>query len=158
MCVFEIYVLPGSHVMVRPWRTYVCPHFRSVAQSCLTLCDSTDCSSPVHNQLPELTQCLLITSIINQRTSHIIFINRCIKWSESCSVVSDSLQPHGPYSPWNSPGQNPGESSLSLLQGSSQHRDCTQVSCIAGRFFANQAIKKAPISINRNEKVCLLIR
>ena len=26
--------------------------------------------------------------------------------SESCSVVSRSLQPHGLYSPWNSPGQN----------------------------------------------------
>ena len=37
--------------------------------------------------------------------------------SESRSVVSDSLQPHGPYSPWNSPGQNTGVGSLSLLQG-----------------------------------------
>ena len=37
--------------------------------------------------------------------------------SESHSVVSDSLQPHGLYSPWNSPGQNTGVGSLSLLQG-----------------------------------------
>ena len=37
--------------------------------------------------------------------------------SESCSVVSDSLRPHGLYSPWNSPGQNTGVGSLSLLQG-----------------------------------------
>ena len=36
--------------------------------------------------------------------------------SESCSVVSDSLWPHGLYSPWNSPGQNTGVGSLSLLQ------------------------------------------
>ena len=36
---------------------------------------------------------------------------------ESCSVVSNSLQPHGLYSPWNSPGQNTGVGSLSLLQG-----------------------------------------
>ena len=28
--------------------------------------------------------------------------------SESCSVMSDSLQPHWLYSPWNSPGQNTG--------------------------------------------------
>jgi len=28
-----------------------------------------------------------------------------------------SLQPHGLYSPWNSPGQNTGVGSLSLLQG-----------------------------------------
>ena len=37
--------------------------------------------------------------------------------SESRSVVSDSLRPHGLYSPWDSPGQNPGVGSLSLLQG-----------------------------------------
>ena len=37
--------------------------------------------------------------------------------SESRSVVSDSLQPHGLYSPWNSAGQNTGVGSFSLLQG-----------------------------------------
>ena len=35
--------------------------------------------------------------------------------SESCSVVSNSLQPHDLYSPWNSPGQNNGVGSHSLL-------------------------------------------
>ena len=35
---------------------------------------------------------------------------------ESRPVTSDSLQPHGLYSPWNSPGQNTGVGSLSLLQ------------------------------------------
>ena len=40
------------------------------------------------------------------------------KWceSESHSVVSDSLRPHGLYSPWNFPGQNTGVGILSLLQ------------------------------------------
>ena len=37
--------------------------------------------------------------------------------SESHSGVSYSLGPHGLYSPWNSPGQNTGVGSLSLLQG-----------------------------------------
>ena len=37
--------------------------------------------------------------------------------SESHSVVSDSWQPHGLYRPWNSPGQNTGVGSCSLLQG-----------------------------------------
>ena len=41
---------------------------------------------------------------------------------ESHSVVSDSLRPHGLYSPSNSPGQNTGVGSLSLLQVSSQPR------------------------------------
>ena len=40
-----------------------------------------------------------------------------VKWSESRSVVSNSLWPHGLYSPWNSLGQNTGMGSLSLLQG-----------------------------------------
>ena len=35
---------------------------------------------------------------------------------ESCSVVSDSLRPQGLHSPFNSPGQNTGVGSLSLLQ------------------------------------------
>ena len=37
--------------------------------------------------------------------------------SESRSVVSDSLRPHGLYSPRNSPGQNTGVGGLPLLQG-----------------------------------------
>ena len=43
-----------------------------------------------------------------------------VQWkseSEIHSVVSDSLQPHGLYSPWNSPDQNTGVGSLSLLRG-----------------------------------------
>ena len=105
-------------------------------------------------------------------------------WScESCSVVSDSLQPHGLYSPWNPPGQNTGGGSLSLPQGifptqgsnpglwhcrhilyqlshqgspkilewvaypfssrSSQPRNWTRVSCIAGGFFTNWAMREA---------------
>ena len=36
---------------------------------------------------------------------------------ESCSVVSNSLWPHGLYRPWNSPGQNTGMGILSLLRG-----------------------------------------
>ena len=38
------------------------------------------------------------------------------KW-KSLSCVSDSLQPHGLYGPWNSLGQNTGVGSLFLLQG-----------------------------------------
>ena len=37
--------------------------------------------------------------------------------SESRSVMSDSLRPHGLYSPWNSPGHNTGVGSFFLLQG-----------------------------------------
>ena len=54
--------------------------------------------------------------------------------SESCSVMANSLQPHELYSPWNSPGQNTGVGSLSLLQvifptqGSNPgHSHCRQI-------------------------------
>ena len=47
--------------------------------------------------------------------------------SESRSVVSNSLRPHGPYSPWNSPGQNTGVGSLSLLQGIFPTQGCNLV-------------------------------
>ena len=104
--------------------------------------------------------------------------------SESRSVMSDSLRPHGLYSSWNSPGRNTGVGSLCLLQGifptqeshpglphcrrilyqlshkgsprilewvaypfsrgSSWSRNRTGVSCIAGRFFTNRAMREAP--------------
>ena len=103
--------------------------------------------------------------------------------SESCSVMSYSLRPHGLYSPWNSPGQNTGVGSLSLLQQifptqgsnpglphcrqilyqlsqkgsprilqwvaypfsseSSRPMNWTKVSCTAGGFFTNWAIREA---------------
>ena len=112
--------------------------------------------------------------------------------SESPSVVSNSLWPHGLYSPWSSLGQNTEVSSLSLLQGifpthrsnpgllycrrilyqlshkgsprilewvaypfssrSSQPRNQTRVSCIAGQFFSNWAITKVL------EQFCLLAK
>ena len=53
-------------------------------------------------------------------TGHILgvfFLLIILIKSESHSVVSDSLWPHVLYSPWNSPGQNTGMCSLSLLQG-----------------------------------------
>ena len=104
--------------------------------------------------------------------------------SESHSVVSSSLGPHGLNSPWNFPGQNTGVGSHSLLQGilptqgsnpdlphcrqilyqlshqgsprilewvaypfsrgSSSPRNRTRVSCIAGGFFTNWAIREDP--------------
>ena len=60
------------------------------------------------------------------------------KWSESHSGMSDTLQPHGLYSPWNSPGQNTGVGrAVPFSRGSSQPRDQTQVSWIAGGFITS---------------------
>ena len=78
-------------------------------QSCPTLCDPMDCSWPgssVHG----------ISQARTRKWVAISFSIYCLQ-SESHSVVSDSLQRHGLYSPWNSPGQNTRVGSLSLLQG-----------------------------------------
>ena len=61
-----------------------------------------------------------------------------------CSLLSDDDQAFMAL-PWNSPGQNTGVSSCSRLffRGSSQPRDRTQVSCIAGGFFTSGATREA---------------
>ena len=72
----------------------------------------------------------------------------CLKWSGSRSVMSDILQPYGLYSPWNSPSQNSGVGSISLLQQIFQPRDRqprngTQISHIAGGLFTSWATREA---------------
>ena len=62
--------------------------------------------------------------------------------SESRSVLSYSLRPHGLYSPWNSPGQNTGVA-FPFSRASSQPRDQAQVSCIAYGFFTSWATREA---------------
>ena len=103
------------------------------AQLCPTLCNPMDCSppgSPVHGILQaRIMEWVAISfSRGSSRPRDRIRIS-CITggcftilatreaWSESHSVMSDSLWPHGLYSSWNSPGQNTGVGSCSLLQG-----------------------------------------
>ena len=57
--------------------------------------------------------------------------------------MSNSLQPYGLYSPWNSPGQNTGVGSLSLFQGIFPAQGLNQVSWIAGGFFTSWATREA---------------
>ena len=64
-----------------------------------------------------------------------------------CSVMSNSLPPQGLYSPWSSPGQNTGVGAYPFFRGSSQPRNQTRVSHIAGVFFTTMPSGK-PQSIN----------
>ena len=58
--------------------------------------------------------------------------------------MSNSLWPHGLYSPWNSLGQNTGVGSLSLLQGIFPTQTRTQVDLyFAGGFFTSWATREA---------------
>ena len=75
------------------------PQFSSVAQSCLTLCDPMDCStpgSPVFHCLPEFTQ------------AH-------VHW------VGDAIQPSHPLSSPSSPAPNPSQHQGLFLWVSSSH-------------------------------------
>ena len=70
-------------------------------------------------------------------------VDFCHTESESLSVVSDSLPPHGLHSPWKSPGQNTGVGGLSFYHGVFETRDWTQTSSIAGGFFTSWATREA---------------
>ena len=66
--------------------------------------------------------------------------------SDSRSVMSDSLRPHRLQAPrllcpWDSPGKDTGGVAMPSSKGSSQPRDRTQVSCIAGIFFTSWATR-----------------
>ena len=60
-----------------------------------------------------------------------------------CSVMSNPMQPRGLkpvrlLCPWNSPGKNTRVGCLVLLQGSSQPRDWTRVSCFGRQVLYHQ--------------------
>jgi len=59
--------------------------------------------------------------------------------SESHSVISDSLQPHRLYSSWNSPGQNTGVGSWSLLQGIFPTQGSNS-GCLLGRLILSRRV------------------
>ena len=62
-------------------------------------------------------------------------IKEIISESESHSVMFNSLQPHGLYSPWNPPGQNTGVGRHSLLQGIFPTQGLNLPLASEGRFF-----------------------
>ena len=100
----------------------------------------------VHFSFSSIIQGALLKSLnwsLNEGYSPNIYWVPTIE-SESGSVVSDSLGPHGLYSPWSSPGQNSGLGiAFPFPRGSSQPRDRTQASCITGRFFTSWATREA---------------
>ena len=67
-------------------------------------------------------------------------------WSASHSVVSDSLQPHRLYSPWNSLGQNTGVGSLFLLHLMVQFSSVQSLSHV--RLFATPWITAHQASLS----------
>ena len=73
--------------------------------------------NPMLSHLSSTKITFLSTGISSYWLSHlgIVKITSRVQ-SESHPLMSDSLRPHGLYSPWNSPGQTTGMGSLSLFQ------------------------------------------
>ena len=80
--------------------------------------------------------------MILMMTTNSLVVQSCLTLCNpiGCSPPGSSI--HG-----DSPGKNTGVGCHALLQGSSQPRDWTQVSCIAGRFFTIWATREAPTMI-----------
>ena len=128
-----------------------CAAVHGVTRSQTWLSDWTTHNSILAWEIPWEGKPGSLQSIGSQGVRHDLVTNTSnsvLVKSESCSlsdlyslcigcVVSDL------YGPWNSPSQNTGVSSLSLLKGFSQPRDQTQVSHIAGGFFTNWATREA---------------
>ena len=68
--------------------------------------------------------------------------------------MSNSLGPHGLYSPWNSPGQNTGVGILSLLQGDLPNSGIEPMSlmspALAGGFFTRATWKTCSMTTKVN--------
>ena len=70
-------------------------------------------------------------------------ISTFLSESKSHSVMLDSLRPHGFYSQSNSPGQYIGTVAFPFSRVSSQPRDWTQISHIAGGFSTSWTTREA---------------
>ena len=93
--------------------THVNAEFQRIARRDKKAFFSDQCKEIEENNRMEKTRDLFRTIRDTKGTFHA----KSILESESHSVVSNSLQPHGLYSPWNSLGQNTGVDSHSFLQG-----------------------------------------
>ena len=88
---------------------------------------------PGASRVPKSTEAFISVTTQNKQQQNAHTVE-----SESHSVMSDSLQPHGLlYSPWNSSGQNTGVVAFPFSRGSFQPWDQAQVSRIAGRVFTS---------------------
>ena len=121
-------------------------------QPCLTLCNPVDCrltGSSVHGILQaRILEWVAMPSSSSGLISSVQF---------SRSVVSNSLRPHGLqparlFCPWDSPGKSTGVCCCALSRASSQTRDQTHVSCIAGRFFTLWALGNPQRHIKKIQK------
>ena len=100
------------------------------------------CAHCPHTKLLLVSALWLVMSFLPGAAMHV-----CVF---SGSVLSDSLQSHGLqpsrlFCPWDSPGKSTGVGCHFLLQGIFPTQESNLVSCIAGRFFTDRAMREAQI-------------
>ena len=93
----QLFVRPRQTTILSTYISFSCEWFWSLLQTSIHSSSGT---------LSDLIPWIYLSLPLNNHSE-----------SESCSVVSDSLRPHGLYRPWNSLSQNTGMGSCSLLQG-----------------------------------------
>ena len=71
--------------------------------------------------------------------------------------MSNSLGPHGLYSPWNSPGQNTGGVAIHFFRGSFQPRNQTQVSRMQDDSLPTEPQRKPNIWFSLVAQSCLIV-
>ena len=138
--VINIFTHPDSKLKAGATFPFIC-HVESL-QSCLTLCNPMDCSSPSPS-VPGILQARILEWAI------ISFSNVC----EVASVMSDSVQPYGLQPPrllcpWDSPGKNTRMGCRALLQGifltQGWNPRLLRLPALAIRFFTTSATWKTP--------------
>ena len=99
------------------WSVLICRISQWPPPKSVTVSGSFCASATAHLYLIPL--CRIFPWDVASWNLAVLMLSNKRRWSESesHSVVSDYLQPHGLYSPWNSSGQNTVVGSLSLLQG-----------------------------------------
>ena len=125
---------PREHT--RKWQCWslACMHAKSL-QSCPTLCDPMD-SSPPSSSVHRILQARSLEWVA------ISFSNACLHVTsfQSCPTLCDPMDRNPPGSSVHGILQVRilGQVTISSSRGSSQPRDQTPVSCIAGRFFTSE--------------------
>ena len=104
------------HLYTYKWNCWIMPNFVfNFLRNCQTV------SHRSYTILRSHQQCTRVL-VVPHSCQHLLFSVGFFFWivnlkKVKVKVASDSLWPNGLYNPWNSPGQNIGVGSLSLLQG-----------------------------------------
>ena len=120
-------LIPGQGTRSHKEQLSVAAAAAKSLQSCLTLCNLID-GSPPDSPVPGILQARTLEWVA------ILFFNAGKwKWKWSCSVVSDSLQPHGLQPtrllrPWDFPGKSTGVGCHCLLRTKCYHA-ATKTQC-----------------------------